>query len=793
MRYIVFAILVSIIVSLSAQNPATMISNADIARKNGDYGIALDGYREAARIAALEMDTISEIKALEGIVSVGISQGKPELSLDAKIRKVTLLEGRPEYDALDKLFDYGDIPVYLAKLGKRDDAYLILRVMRKALKECGNNPFAYGFYSMQEGMTFQNLEEWDKAVTSYSNSEKFFRQCPIDGIEDYFMMVMPLSAGALYQAGRLEESLDKYTETAEYIKSLTGERSMEYAQALCRQANIEAYNKYVASGSRHYTEALDNALSIVSQDLQLLPANARGKYWQDINELIWDITPYALEAGLCQDEFTSKAYESIMFSKGLMLSIEKSTRQMIEASDNQRLLNDFFAVANLRNKIEELRKGKSGFEITAAYATLDSLERDLNKSILRHGISPVVRRVSTEDIASSLKKGDAVIDCYDFIKKNGAHYYVAFILKHDMKNPKLVKVFEQAEIDSLLQKSGNKFSNLLKDYNRRAVNDILWEPLARELKGIKRIFFVPSGILHQFPLESMTISYNKTLSDSYDFIRLTSSAEMPGFNDNDRLKDIASARLYGGLSYDVDGAEMLAEARSSQVNPLLAMRGGTDNIKASKGFEPLKMSEEEVIEIASILAQSNIKADTLMKTKGTEESFFGMDGDSPDLLLLSTHGFYYSPDNVPSWSSLNGYDNPMYLTGLVMSGGNAEYMKREIPDGVMGGLLSSADISSLDLSNTQMVVLSACETGLGETTNEGVYGLQRAFKKAGVRTLVMSLWSVSDKATKEFMVLFHKELAGNGWNKREAFASARQALRQKYPDPYYWAAFIMVD
>ncbi len=135
----------------------------------------------------------------------------------------------------------------------------------------------------------------------------------------------------------------------------------------------------------------------------------------------------------------------------------------------------------------------------------------------------------------------------------------------------------------------------------------------------------------------------------------------------------------------------------------------------------------------------------------------------------------------------------MYLTGLVMSGGNAEYLGKEIPDGVMGGLLTSSDISRLDFSKTKMVVLSACETGLGETINEGVYGLQRAFKKAGAGTLVMSLWPVSDLATKEFMVTFHKELTNNGWNRHLAFNNAKQFLRKKYGNPYYWAAFIMVD
>ena len=94
-----------------------------------------------------------------------------------------------------------------------------------------------------------------------------------------------------------------------------------------------------------------------------------------------------------------------------------------------------------------------------------------------------------------------------------------------------------------------------------------------------------------------------------------------------------------------------------------------------------------------------------------------------------------------------------------------------------------------------MVVLSACQTGQGKATSEGLYGLQRAFKKAGVGTIVMSLWSVSDKTTSEFMTTFYERLTDkkNAWNKRKAFEKAKEIIRKKYPDPFHWAAFVMLD
>jgi CHAT domain-containing protein len=170
-----------------------------------------------------------------------------------------------------------------------------------------------------------------------------------------------------------------------------------------------------------------------------------------------------------------------------------------------------------------------------------------------------------------------------------------------------------------------------------------------------------------------------------------------------------------------------------------------------------------------------------------------MSGSSPDILHLATHGFYYTPTDAHKARALSGYDDIMYLTGVVMSGGNAEWQGQELPDGVLGGLLTSEDISHTDLSKTNLVVLSACDTGRGEATNEGLFGLQRAFKKAGVQTIVMSLWQVSDMVTQEFMVEFYRCLASSHWDKRKAFDQARTEIKQRYPEPFYWAGFIMID
>lgn len=130
---------------------------------------------------------------------------------------------------------------------------------------------------------------------------------------------------------------------------------------------------------------------------------------------------------------------------------------------------------------------------------------------------------------------------------------------------------------------------------------------------------------------------------------------------------------------------------------------------------------------------------------------------------------------------------------MVLAGGNAEWLGRELPEGVLGGILTSEEISHLDLSNVKIAVLSACETGQGQAGNEGLFGLERAFKKAGAQTLVLSLWQVSDWVTKDFMIAFYQHLLSTNWNKRDAFELAKKEIRNKYEESYFWAGFIMVD
>jgi CHAT domain-containing protein len=165
---------------------------------------------------------------------------------------------------------------------------------------------------------------------------------------------------------------------------------------------------------------------------------------------------------------------------------------------------------------------------------------------------------------------------------------------------------------------------------------------------------------------------------------------------------------------------------------------------------------------------------------------------TPCVVHLSTHSFTLDATNSPFSKYFSDKELAYKTTGLMFTGASHTLQGYEMPYEMNDGLLYAEEIALYDFSYIDLLVLSACQTGLGEIGGDGVYGLQRGFKIAGVNTIVMSLWEVSDAATEVLMTKFYSLLA-KGKSKREAFDAAVGAVKKEYESPEYWAAFIMLD
>ena len=265
--------------------------------------------------------------------------------------------------------------------------------------------------------------------------------------------------------------------------------------------------------------------------------------------------------------------------------------------------------------------------------------------------------------------------------------------------------------------------------------------------------------------------------------------------------------LFGGINFEEDTIGinknmMLTEINSDKKEHLLI----SNNDMKSTTWAFLPGTEREVNSLQKIMQSAGISVILKKGYEATEESFKNIgtnNKSSPRILHIATHGYFF-PDIKESRQSsvvspqeeivFKTSDHPMLRSGLIMAGGNAAWQGKQTLEGREDGILTAYEISQMNLSNTELVVLSACETGLGDIQgNEGVYGLQRAFKIAGAKYLIMSLWQVPDKQTSLLMTTFYKKWLEDKMSIPEAFHAAQKELREVGLDPYQWAGFVLLN
>ena len=373
--------------------------------------------------------------------------------------------------------------------------------------------------------------------------------------------------------------------------------------------------------------------------------------------------------------------------------------------------------------------------------------------------------------------------------------YVALILRSSTDEPLLIEICTVNELETIYRSSLYKSTELTTLYN------LIWSKLEPYINEGDDVYFAPDGLLYQMNIEVLQDANGRRANEKWNLHRVSSTRELCM---EKPTVDINSAVLYGGLKYTMDDDELLAASRAYSCEDMQsAARGFVADSTMRKGWDYLSETKPEVESIAQMCESRNVRVEIFCETAGNEESFKALSGKKTPIIHLATHGFFYKNEEVTQKPFFNAFnfdqmpqrpDNSLKRAGLILAGGQKAWLGEAIPDNVEDGILLAEEIASMDLIGTDLVVLSACETGLGEITSEGVFGLQRAFKKAGVQTLIMSLWKVDDGATSLFMQTFYKHWL-EGETKHEAFAAAQKTVREKdgYSNPYYWAGFIMLD
>ena len=493
-------------------------------------------------------------------------------------------------------------------------------------------------------------------------------------------------------------------------------------------------------------------------------------------------------------------YNFLLFNKGLLLRTSISYAKAIYNSGNEKLIEQYKELQRLNRYISGERLSEYGhLSLNEAMSQASMQEREITDYLRQNGDYTDSFYITYADIQNSLGEREIAIEFVDYRDlAEGTDCIAALLAGKYWDTPKFIKLCKTDDLEELAAMAPDKL------YGDNAASEnaykLIWAPLTPYLMNIKTVYFSPAGCINKLAVEHLYNGEDR-FDTMFDVMRLTSTREICR---NKPQQKYAKAVLYGGLKYDVDDATMVAESKN--VRKTLSVQPdvfrGLESLSVRKGWDYLPGTMDEVNQISSVFSKAKINCDVFSSSNGNEESFKALSGNDIDIIHIATHGFYltdpqaeqnnFFASNPFAVQDFDSSISPLQRSGLLLSGANKAWQGEAIPEGVEDGILTAAEIASVDLNRCDVAVLSACETGLGEITDEGVWGLQRAFKNAGVNTIIMSLWEVDDKATSMMMQLFYSNLI-KGMTKRDAFNDAQNEVKKKYEDPRYWASFIMLD
>lgn len=610
-----------------------------------------------------------------------------------------------------------------------------------------------------------------------------------------------------YNSERDFMAVRKSRRSCELKRKYFGNQSETYLNALLDLSRLYAERLEYGKSNLYHNLGYDAYVGRIKNEFCQSSESERVLYWEKAIKYIDRTLDLAHKAGGKSRHggdrsLASAAYNAMLLSKGLLLNTSVNFENHILSSGNAEAIISW-------------QKRKRVADERASQSVIDSLDRAIIESLERSGQGFDLPHLSIgwKDVAAKLTDNDLAIEFYKTRKGD----YGAILLKRNWSSPRIVR------LPGFVAK-GRKYLPLataidkvsLEDYTSDMQQDMwnlsksIWtDDIVRYFpqNGNGNIYFSADGELQITGIEYLPFvrpTDNKSyycVSDLFNIYRVSSTRQLVMAEEKSQG---AEASVYGGLTYGMEPAEMLADARKYEsVNRFdlayspssrhRALRVADQSIPILEGT---KTEADSIISIINRHPAHRLAAHPFTGSDGTEASFKSLSGRKQSLLHIATHGYFYDEAD-PEFEILGLENNPMTRSGLLMAGADYKWQGYDVPEGVDDGFLTSLEISNLDLRGLELAVLSACETGKGNIEGDGVFGLQRGFKMASAKSILMSLWKVNDDATCLLMTEFYKNWIGDGKNKREALRLAQDSVRSHkekgWDAPKYWAAFILLD
>ena len=540
-------------------------------------------------------------------------------------------------------------------------------------------------------------------------------------------------------------------------------------------------------------------------------------------------------------ELSGQMYDALLEEKGLIAASAASMRAAVVASGDPQAVAMLDKLSSDRAQMAALMETTAGdqanhkTQINQLGDEANTLEQTLMKRSAAMSQQQAQNAATWRDVQKALKPGESAVEVTRFPYDEGFGptadlVYVALVVTPDCKQPILINLGKAKDLEAgpilayrdhvgqtrgLEAEAPASAAQQGTVANTSAAYAAFWKPLEPALNGARRVYLSPDGVLTTIPIGLMAGSDGNLLMEKIQ-LRIVDSTKdllLPA-----RVASSKSALLVGNPKFDLTATEQKAAiaqlrggatgagthqaAATAQVSNAgaaqFSSRGG--DLKGSD-LNPLPGTQVEVDSVYKLLKSAGWQTTEYTGDLALKDTVTQAHG--PRLVHIATHGFFLSDEELKAAAEAEGNaanvnEDPMLRAGLFFAGADRVRQGAAPEAGVDDGVLTAYEASQLNLEGTELVVLSACETGLGKELNvDGVFGLRRGLQEAGAESLLMSMWSVPDKETEELMSLFYaKWLAG--MDKPEALRQAqleeRETVKKRYGKdlPFYWGAFVLI-
>lgn len=681
---------------------------------------------------------------------------------------IGILERLKKKSLRDQVGFQSNLALLYQQTGKFAEAEAVYLKLEKSLGS--SNPFYAGILNNLATLYIQ-MGKTEKVEDYLKKSAGVYKSRFGDKNPNYAKVLNDLGNFCRMQ-GRFDEAEQSLSQSLTIRGEALDENHPDYVKSLEDLGILYWKKGDLEKATTHYQSAMSKSIDFINRYFPPMSEAEKTKYWDVLQPRFQRYYNYCLDASATIPTAVQDMYDYQLATKGLLLNSTNKIKSTILASGNAELIRDYTAWLDKKETLaryyslskEDLTKQK--IDLAALEKEANDMERSLSARSGDFSKGYSTEKVSFTQVASVLADNEAIIELVrirtydkDFTTDSK---YAALVLVKGAATPKLVVLDNGNQLETKFAKYyRNVIQQRIPDQNSY---EQYWSRIDPALAGKKTIYISADGVYNQISLNTLKKPDGDFVLNRYDLVMVGNSKDVIALKSRKPAPSKKKAFLLGFPDY------------------------GGDAVAALPG------TKVEIESIAAILKLGGYQATPYLQLEATEAAVKSMKG--PTIVHIATHGYFQQDVDRASIAvnEVNAKNNPLLRSGILLAGASPTIKGEVLPnlESNDNGVLTAYEAMNLSLDGTDLIILSACETGLGEVrAGEGVYGLQRSFLVAGAKALVMSLWKVDDAATQALMTNFYNNLSKGG-SKRAAFKLAQIQLMTKFKDPYYWGAFVMM-